>query len=72
MTSTISSDHINTTRKRLEEALGPEKKVKYFYYMKQWFRMRVSGSNGAVNENGTRQLDGHLFLLLGITNCMMD
>ncbi|KAG0712932.1 Transcriptional adapter 1 [Chionoecetes opilio] len=41
MTST-SSDTLNTARKRLEEALGPEKKAKYFYYMKQWFRMRLS------------------------------
>lgn len=36
-----SPDHLNSARKRLVEALGSEKKQKYFHHMKQWFRMKV-------------------------------
>ncbi|XP_076066432.1 transcriptional adapter 1-like isoform X2 [Oratosquilla oratoria] len=37
--STVTSEHLNQTRRRLIEALG-EKKHKYFHHMKQWFRMK--------------------------------
>lgn len=75
MTSTTSSDHINTARKRLEEALGPEKKAKYFYYMKQWFRMRMTKEEFDTSARDLLALNSvHLhndFLLAIFAKCQL-
>lgn len=75
MTSTSSSDYINATRKRLEEALGPEKKAKYFYYMKQWFRMRMTKEEFDTSARDLLALNSvHLhndFLLAIFAKCQL-
>ncbi|KAK4328672.1 hypothetical protein Pmani_000919 [Petrolisthes manimaculis] len=73
--SVSSSDHLNTARKRLEEALGPDKKVKYFYHMKQWFRMKVTKEEFDTNARDLLALNSvHLhneFLLAILTKCQL-
>ncbi|XP_071518758.1 transcriptional adapter 1-like isoform X2 [Panulirus ornatus] len=75
MTSVSSSDHLNTARKRLEEALGPDKKPKYFHYMKQWFRMRLTKEDFDTNARELLALNSvHLhneFLLAILTKCQL-
>ena len=41
MSNSSSGDNLNQAKIKLVEALG-ERKNKYFHYMKQWFRMKVS------------------------------
>ncbi|KAK8740849.1 hypothetical protein OTU49_002726 [Cherax quadricarinatus] len=73
--SVSPSDHLNGARKRLEEALGPDKKVKYFYHMKQWFRMRITKEEFDKNARDLLALNSvHLhneFLLAILTKCQL-
>ncbi|XP_069166071.1 transcriptional adapter 1 [Procambarus clarkii] len=73
--SLSSSDHLNGARKRLEEALGPDKKTKYFYHMKQWFRMRVTKEEFDKSARDLLPLNSvHLhneFLLAILTKCQL-
>ncbi|XP_042232796.1 transcriptional adapter 1-like isoform X2 [Homarus americanus] len=75
MASVSPSDHLNTARKRLEEALGPDKKMKYFYHMKQWFRMRITKEEFDTNARDLLALNSvHLhneFLLAILTKCQL-
>ncbi|KAK7075212.1 hypothetical protein SK128_020051 [Halocaridina rubra] len=70
-----STDHLNMTRKRLVEALGPDKKHKYFHQMKQWFRMRVTKEEFDKSARELLALDSvHLhneFLLAILSKCQL-
>lgn len=71
----VSNDHLNMTRKRLVEALGGDKKHKYFHQMKQWFRMRVTKEEFDKSARDLLALDSvHLhneFLLAILSKCQL-
>lgn len=70
-----SPDHLNSARKRLVEALGSEKKQKYFHHMKQWFRMKLSKEEFDSLARELLAIDSvHLhneFLLAILTKCQL-
>ncbi|XP_064102261.1 transcriptional adapter 1-like [Macrobrachium nipponense] len=71
----LASDHLNMTRKRLIEALGPDKKHKYFHQMKQWFRMKVTKEEFDKSARELLALDSvhfhNEFLLAILSKCQL-